>query len=128
MFESPFMDAVIFTIPGTPLSMNWYGLSFAATFLFGIWYANRRSDRAPGWGVTREMNGDLLIYILTGVIVGARLGYVLFYGLDQLLPVTEVVNSAGQLVTTRGFDFMYIFKIYEGGLSFHGGFLGVCVA
>ena len=128
MFESPFMDAVIFSVPGTPLSLNWYGLTFAATFLFGVWYANRRSDRQPGWGITREINGDLLMYIIVGVIVGARVGYVLFYGLDQLFPATETVNAAGTVIRSTGFDFFFIFKIYEGGLSFHGGFLGVCAA
>ncbi|BCD97825.1 prolipoprotein diacylglyceryl transferase [Marinagarivorans cellulosilyticus] len=128
MFESPFMDAVIFTVPGTPLSINWYGLTFAATFLFGIWYANRRSDRAPAWGITREMNSDLLLYMIVGVIVGARLGYVLFYGLDQLLPFRETLNAAGDVISSRTVDFLFIFKIHEGGLSFHGGFLGVCVA
>ena len=128
MFESPFMDAVVFSVPGTPLSLNWYGLTFAATFLFGIWYANRRSDRQPGWGITRETNGDLLFYIIVGVIVGARIGYVLFYGLDQLFPTTETVNAAGTAIRSTGFDFFFIFKIYEGGLSFHGGFLGVCAA
>ena len=128
MFETPFMDAVIFSIPGTPLSLNWYGLSFAATFLFGIWYANRRSDRNPGWGITRQMNSDLLFYIVVGVIVGARLGYVLFYGLDQLLPVVQTVNDAGEIVSRRTLDLLFILKLYEGGLSFHGGFIGVCIA
>jgi phosphatidylglycerol:prolipoprotein diacylglycerol transferase len=128
MFESPFMDAVIFSVPGTPLSLNWYGLSFAATFLFGIWYANRRSDRQPGWGITRDMNSDLLFYMIVGVILGARIGYILFYGLDQLFPITETTRASGEVVRSTGFDFSFIFKIYEGGLSFHGGFIGVCIA
>lgn len=128
MFESPFMDAVIFSIPNTPLSINWYGLSYLATFMFGIWWLNRRSDRSPGWGITQKMNSDVLFYIFIGGIIGARLGYVLFYGLNQLLPTVETINSAGDVVVSTSVDFFYIFRIYEGGLSFHGGFLGVCIA
>lgn len=128
MFESPFMDAVIFSIPGTPLSVNWYGLSYLVSLLFGVWYLNRRSDSLPGWGVTRKMNTDLLSYIFVGAIVGARLGYVLFYGMGQLLPTVEIINSAGEVVTSTSLNFFYIFKVYEGGLSFHGGFIGVCFA
>lgn len=122
------MDAVIFSIPNTPLSINWYGLSFLATFLFGIWWLNRRSDRLPGWGITREMNSDVLFYIFVGGIIGARIGYVFFYGLDGLLPTIETINNAGDVVVSTGIDFFYIFKIYEGGLSFHGGFVGVSIA
>lgn len=128
MFESPFMDAVIFSIPNTPLSLNWYGLSYLATFLFGFLWLNRRSDRLPGWGITRQMNSDVLFYIFVGGIVGARIGYVFFYGLDMLLPTVETMNDAGEAVVSTGVDFFYIFKVYEGGLSFHGGFIGVCIA
>ncbi|MFL0801214.1 MAG: prolipoprotein diacylglyceryl transferase [Agarilytica sp.] len=68
MFESPFMDAVIFSIPGTPLSINWYGMSYLATLFFGFWWLNRRSGRSPGRGITREMNGDILFYIFVAAL------------------------------------------------------------
>ncbi|WP_053982316.1 prolipoprotein diacylglyceryl transferase [Marinagarivorans algicola] len=128
MFETPFMNAVIFSVPGTPLSINWYGLSYFVAAIFGLWYTNRQSVKAPEWGFTRKMNEDLCFYCFVGLILGARLGYVLFYGLDQLLPTIETTNAVGQIVSSTGFDFFYIFKIYEGGLSFHGGFIGVCMA
>ena len=110
MFESPFMDAVIFSIPGTPLSLNWYGLSYLATFLFGLWYANRRAMKYPNMGWNKEINSDLLFYIMIGVIAGGRVGYVLFYNFSQFLD-----------------NPLYLIRVWEGGLSFHGGFLGVCV-
>ncbi len=127
MFESPFMDAVIFSIPNTPLSINWYGLSYLSSMLFGLWWLNRRADRSPGWGFTHKMNGDVLFYLFVGGIIGARAGYVLFYGLDQLFPAVETANAVGDIIVSMGIDFFYIFKIYEGGLSFHGGFIGVCI-
>ncbi len=126
MFESPFMDSVIFSIPGTPLSINWYGLSYLATFLFGFWWLNRRSDRFPSWGVTRKMNSDILFFAFVGGIIGARLGYVFFYGLDDLFPTVEKANRAGDIIRSTEIDILYVFRIYEGGLSFHGGFIGVC--
>ncbi len=128
MFESPFMDAVIFTIPGTPLSANWYGLSYLVALSLGTLFLNRRSDRFPSWGITREMNSNLLFCAFVGLIIGARLGYVLFYGMEQLLVEVETVDSDGLVVRSTQIDFLYILKIYEGGLSFHGGFIGVCFA
>lgn len=126
MFESPFMDAVIFSIPGTPLAINWYGLTYLMALFCGLFYLNRRSDQYPGWAITREMNSSLLTYAFIGLIIGARIGYVLFYGMDQVIATTEVINSAGERVKSTRIDLLYFFKIYEGGLSFHGGFIGVC--
>jgi len=111
MFESPFMDSILFSIPGTPLSLNWYGLSYLATFVFGLWYANRRAQKYPNMGWNKEINQDLLFYIMIGVIAGGRVGYVLFYNFSQFLD-----------------NPLYIIRVWEGGLSFHGGFLGVCIA
>lgn len=116
MFEMPFMDPVIFSIPGTPLSVHWYGISYLLAFFFGLWYANRRSLNAPGWGITRDMNYDLFFYGFMWLIIGARLGYVLIYGLDYLFP------------TDKDIDLLYVFKLHQGGLSFHGGFIGVCIS
>ena len=109
MFESPFMDAVLFNIPGTPLALSWYGLSYLATFMFGLWYANRRAEKFPDMGWNKEINNDLLLYIMIGVMLGGRIGYVFFYNFSSFLE-----------------NPLYLLRVWEGGMSFHGGFLGVC--
>jgi len=83
-----------------------YLLGFAAFWALGRYRAAR-----PGSGWTSAMVDDLLFYGVIGVIVGGRLGYMLFYGLDQIL--TNPLN---------------LFKVWEGGMSFHGGLIGVLLA
>lgn len=98
------LDPVIFTIG--PLSVRWYGLAYMAAFVVGgfiIWKVTRRW----GIGVTIDDLLTLVLCIACGVIIGARLGYCLFYG--------------------DGYYFSHpldIVKVYEGGMSFHGGFIG----
>ena len=77
MFEMPFMGPIILDLPG-PLALTWYGASYLATFVFGLWYANRRALQNPLMGWTKEMNSDLLTYIMLGVILGGRLGMYCF--------------------------------------------------
>ena len=79
-------------------------------FVGGWWLAKRRAAR-PWSPVTPEQVDDLLFYVALGVILGGRVGYMLFYGWDQL-----VANP------------LSLFKVWEGGMSFHGGFLGVLFA
>jgi phosphatidylglycerol:prolipoprotein diacylglycerol transferase len=83
-----------------------YLVGFAAAWLLGRWRAAR-----PGSGWTREMVDDVIFYCVVGTIVGGRLGYMFFYGFDQLL--ANPLN---------------LFKVWEGGMSFHGGLLGVILA
>jgi phosphatidylglycerol:prolipoprotein diacylglycerol transferase len=94
-----------------PLDVHWYGIMYLLAFLFfwagGSWLARHR----PWWGWTPQMVGDMLFFGMIGVVVGGRLGYVLFYGLDSLLQ-----------------DPWFLFRITQGGMSFHGGLLGVIVA
>lgn len=94
-----------------PLKIQWYGLmylaGFAAGLYLGIWRARKQSWR----GFTPEQVQDLLFYIVVGIIVGGRVGYVLFYNLSEFFQ-----------------NPLYLFRIWEGGMSFHGGFLGVCLA
>lgn len=92
-----------------PLQVHWYGLMYLLAFAAAYALAWYRSTKREGW--TGEMVSDLVFFGALGVILGGRIGYVLFYQFDQFL-----ANPA------------YIFKVWEGGMSFHGGFLGVAFA
>lgn len=102
------IDPVLFSIG--PLAVRWYGLMYLVGFLFAMWLANRRADRA-GSGWTREQVSDLLFAGFLGVVIGGRVGYVIFYNFDLFLA-----------------DPLYLFKVWTGGMSFHGGLLGVITA
>jgi phosphatidylglycerol---prolipoprotein diacylglyceryl transferase len=91
-----------------PLQVHWYGLMYLFGFV-GAWLLGRQRAERYGWTVTEVE--DLLFYGAIGVIVGGRLGYVLFYDLAENL--AQPLN---------------IIKIWQGGMSFHGGLLGVLTA
>ncbi|MFP5307655.1 MAG: prolipoprotein diacylglyceryl transferase [Gammaproteobacteria bacterium] len=93
-----------------PLSVHWYGLMYLLGF-FGFWWFGVRRAAMPHIRWPRERVSDLLFYGVVGVIVGGRLGYTLFYNLEGFL--------AEPLV---------ILRVWEGGMSFHGGLIGVLVA
>jgi phosphatidylglycerol:prolipoprotein diacylglycerol transferase len=93
-----------------PLAIHWYGLMYLVSFYLGWWLATRRA-RAPGSTWSPQQLTDLLFYVVLGVILGGRIGYVLFYGFEWFIENPLV-----------------LFKIWEGGMSFHGGFLGVLAA
>jgi phosphatidylglycerol---prolipoprotein diacylglyceryl transferase len=114
MLDFPNIDPVAFSIG--PFAVHWYALAYIAGLVFAIWYAKRLvstkalwADRTPT--ITAKQVDDLFIWIALGVILGGRLGYVLFYN-----PLHFAANP------------LDIFKMWEGGMSFHGGFLGVVVA
>jgi phosphatidylglycerol:prolipoprotein diacylglycerol transferase len=94
-----------------PLSVHWYGIMYLLAFLSfwagGSWLVRNRE----WWGWSPQDVGDMLFYGMLGVVAGGRLGYVLFYGLDSFLQ-----------------DPLFLFKITQGGMSFHGGLLGVMAA
>ncbi len=91
-------------------ALRWYGFTYLVGFVAAMWLLNRQADRSNGlW--TREQVSDLLFYGFLGVILGGRIGYVLFYHFDYFLASP-----------------MYLFKISEGGMSFHGGLIGVITA
>jgi phosphatidylglycerol:prolipoprotein diacylglycerol transferase len=79
-------------------------------FLFAWWLARRRCKSADS-PITAEQVDDLIFYGMLGVILGGRIGYALVYGTEQLFS-----------------DPLYLFKITEGGMSFHGGLAGVMIA
>jgi phosphatidylglycerol---prolipoprotein diacylglyceryl transferase len=99
-----------------PFAVHWYALAYVAGLLFAAWYMKRIVSFPKIWGaykptVTPEQVDDLFIWFLVGVIAGGRLGYVLFYK-----PMFYFSNP------------LEIFKTWDGGMSFHGGFLGVVIA
>jgi phosphatidylglycerol:prolipoprotein diacylglycerol transferase len=104
----PSIDPIAFAIG--PLAVRWYGLMYLAGFAAGWWLGLRRiaQGAAP---VTRRQFDDLLFLAVLGVILGGRLGYVLFYK-----PAHYLANP------------LEVFAIWQGGMSFHGGLLGVMLA
>lgn len=102
-------DPVAFSVG--PLAVHWYGIMYLLAFLFfwvaGSWVARRRT----WWGWTAQDVGDFLFYGMIGVVLGGRLGYVFFYGFQSLLE-----------------DPMFLFRITQGGMSFHGGLIGALLA
>lgn len=112
MLTQPNFDPIVFSVG--PLAVRWYGLMYLAAFGSFWWLGMRRVRAAEGRNaapVTREQLDDLLFGGIIGVILGGRLGYVLFY-------------KAGYYLSHP----LEIFAIWQGGMSFHGGFLGVLAA
>jgi len=108
MLTYPEIDPVIFSIGF--LKIRWYGLMYLLGFVVAIMLAKARTKKS--WSpIKRSEVDDLIFYCMLGVILGGRLGYVIFYGWQQLIS-----------------DPFYIFRIMEGGMSFHGGLIGVIVA
>lgn len=108
MLQYPAIDPVAFRIG--PLPVHWYGLMYLLGFAAG-WWLGRVRARRPGSGWTAAGVDDLLFYVAIGIVLGGRLGYILFYGFPEYLE--EPLKAL---------------KVWEGGMSFHGGLLGVLVA
>jgi len=105
MLMYPHIDPVAFQIG--PLAVHWYGLMYALGFLGG-WYYGRVRARQPWRPVTPEQVDDLVLYVALGVVIGGRVGYMLFYALPSFLD-----------------NPLLFFKVWQGGMSFHGGLIGV---
>ena len=108
MLTYPEIDPVIFSIFG--LKIRWYGMTYVLGFLAGWWLARRRA-RQPWSSIGPEQVDDLVFFVMLGVILGGRLGYILFYGWANMAE-----------------DPLYFIKIWQGGMSFHGGLAGVLIA
>ncbi|WP_100158775.1 prolipoprotein diacylglyceryl transferase [Proteus columbae] len=104
----PEIDPVMFSIG--PVSLHWYGMMYLVGFVFALWLANRRAAK-PNSGWNKNEVETLLYVGFVGVFIGGRLGYVLFYNLPVFLN-----------------DPLYLFKVWDGGMSFHGGLIGVICA
>jgi phosphatidylglycerol:prolipoprotein diacylglycerol transferase len=108
MLVHPNIDPVAFSIG--PLAVRWYGLMYLAGFGLAWWLGTRRIDQG-NTPVTRQIFDDMIFAAVIGVILGGRLGYILFYK-----PAEYFVQPAK------------MFAVWEGGMSFHGGLLGVMLA
>ncbi|MCP3871000.1 MAG: prolipoprotein diacylglyceryl transferase [Gammaproteobacteria bacterium] len=108
MMTYPNLDPVALALG--PLKIHWYGLMYLVGFLGGWWLGRVRASR-PGSRWSARQVDDLLFYLVLGVILGGRLGYAFFYGYANLIS-----------------DPLSLLRIWEGGMSFHGGLIGVLVA
>lgn len=108
MITLPNIDPVIVQIG--PLAIRWYGMMYLLGFLVGFYLLRRFAPRR-GFTLNDDQLADLVFYLLGGVVLGGRLGYCLFY------------NTAFYLANP-----LKIAYVWEGGMSFHGGLLGVVVA
>ncbi|MFC7333392.1 prolipoprotein diacylglyceryl transferase [Rhodocista pekingensis] len=93
-----------------PIVIRWYALAYLAGFLFGWWYCTRLSRAIPGRPTPDDLS-EFLTWAIVGVLLGGRLGFVLFYNLDYYMqhPVQ-------------------VLAIWSGGMSFHGGLAGIVLA
>ncbi|MEJ2213907.1 MAG: prolipoprotein diacylglyceryl transferase [Gammaproteobacteria bacterium] len=91
------------------IKIHWYGVSYMVAFIVGWWLARVRA-RQTGLLDNKGVD-DLVFYVVLGVIIGGRVGYILFYSFGAWMS-----------------DPLELFRVWEGGMSFHGGLLGVLVA
>jgi len=108
MFYTHAIDAIAFQIG--PLAIRWYGLAYAVAFLLGyLWL--RRLASTGRVAITLPQVETLLFAVILGVVIGGRVGYFLFYHLGELFQ-----------------DPFEFFRVWNGGMSFHGGLIGVLLA
>ncbi len=104
--------AIDLTRFGVPLAIHWYGITYLVGFALFLWLANRRIRHpqfaATGWA--RRDVEDVLFYGVVGTVIGGRLGYVIFYKLSEYLA-----------------EPLQILAVWKGGMSFHGGLIGVII-
>ncbi|HEV2563539.1 MAG TPA: prolipoprotein diacylglyceryl transferase [Microvirga sp.] len=109
----PIIDPVAISIG--PFAIRWYALAYVAGLLGGWFYAKRLAAKADLWDGLQQPKptdvDDLIVWVALGVVLGGRVGYVLFYNLASYLSHP-----------------LEIFAIWRGGMSFHGGFLGAVLA
>jgi phosphatidylglycerol:prolipoprotein diacylglycerol transferase len=113
MIQYPGFDKIAFEIGPIvsfgPLKVHWYGIMYLIAFVAGWWLARLRA-RKPGSTWKPGDVDDFMFFCMLGTILGGRLGYVLFYGLSFWAK-----------------DPWYPIKVWDGGMSFHGGLLGVLI-
>jgi phosphatidylglycerol:prolipoprotein diacylglycerol transferase len=105
------IDPVALPLPFWPHGIHWYGIMYLLGFAVAYFLGRSRIRQSRFAGVNEERFSDLLFNGMLGVVIGGRVGYVLFYAWDEL-----IANP------------LFLLKINEGGMSFHGGLLGVIAA
>nr|WP_250810780.1 prolipoprotein diacylglyceryl transferase [Neorhizobium tomejilense] len=110
----PNIDPVAFSIG--PLAVHWYGLAYVAGIMLGWFYARRLAANASLWKdgqspITAVQLDDFLVWVAAGIVLGGRIGYILFYDMGAVAanPIRAI-------------------EIWNGGMSFHGGFIGATIA
>jgi phosphatidylglycerol---prolipoprotein diacylglyceryl transferase len=110
----PEIDPIAFSLG--PLSIHWYGLAYVAGIMLGWYYARQIAGNSTLWPgdvspVTKVQLDDFIIWVALGIVVGGRIGYILFYDLPA------VIESPIRAI-----------QIWNGGMSFHGGLTGTTIA
>ncbi|MCJ9673735.1 MULTISPECIES: prolipoprotein diacylglyceryl transferase [unclassified Neorhizobium] len=110
----PNIDPVAFSIG--PLAIHWYGLAYVAGIMLGWFYARRLAANASLWRdgqspITAAQLDDFLVWVAAGIVLGGRIGYILFY--DMAAVAANPIRAI---------------EIWNGGMSFHGGFIGATIA
>lgn len=108
MIAFPNIDPVLIEVG--PLAVRWYSLAYVFGIVFGGLYADWLNKKAP---IQKNLKvfDDFMVWAIIGIVVGGRLGYVLFYNFDYYS--SHILEAL---------------KVWHGGMSFHGGFLGVIIA
>lgn len=108
MIAYPEIDPVVVALG--PVKIHWYGMMYLIAFA-SVWWLGKRRASQPHSIIRPDQIDDLVFYGALGAVLGGRIGSVFFYNLDSFIS-----------------DPLYLLKIWQGGMSFHGGFMGVLVA
>jgi len=106
MLTYPNIDPVALQLG--PISIHWYGIMYMVAFVSAWWLAMRRAE---AHGFNKDQVSDIIFNGAIGVVLGGRLGYILFYNFDAFLQNPSM-----------------LLRVWEGGMSFHGGLIGVGLA
>jgi phosphatidylglycerol:prolipoprotein diacylglycerol transferase len=106
LLSFPHIDPVLVHLG--PLAIRWYSLAYIAGVLGGFWWVGKLDKKTASPIFTDAIREDMVVWAIAGIVLGGRLGYILFYNLPYFLE-----HPADML------------KLWEGGMSFHGGLLGV---
>jgi phosphatidylglycerol:prolipoprotein diacylglycerol transferase len=109
MLTYPEIDPVLFQLG--PLKVHWYGMMYLVGFALAWWLGLQKIKQRVPAIFTPQMISDLVFYGALGLVLGARVGYILFYDLSDY--IASPLN---------------LFKVWQGGMSFHGGLIGVMIA
>lgn len=108
MIAYPEIDPVVIALG--PVKIHWYGMMYLIAFA-SVWWLGKRRASQPHSIIRPDQIDDLVFYGALGAVLGGRIGSVFFYNIDSFIN-----------------DPLYLLKIWQGGMSFHGGFMGVLVA